>query len=99
MQTMVETRLKKVNHRRCHTASARSTPLASQEADGYEADTALPVFILSTEELGFTEVASLHLLLWILKDPHRSLHSHEAELSVERFFSGDRIQDDFLVTT
>ena len=54
---------------------------------------------LSIEGLDLTEVAPLHLLLLILKDGHRSLHAHEAELSVKRLFARDRIQDDFLVTT
>lgn len=56
------------------------------------------VVLASPVPLGFTEVATLHLLLLILEEGHSSLHSQKAKLPVERLFARDRIQDDLLVT-
>ena len=50
------------------------------------------------EGLGFTEIASLYLLLLVLEYGHRRLHAQEAKLPIEGLFARHSIQDDLLVT-
>ena len=50
------------------------------------------------EGLGFTEIASLYLLLLVLEYGHRRLHAQEAKLPIEGLFARHSVQDDLLVT-
>jgi hypothetical protein len=53
---------------------------------------------LGSRMLCLAEISALKLLLLVLEDGHRRFHAQEAELSIERFLSWDRVQDDLLVS-
>lgn len=49
------------------------------------------------EGLGFIDVATFLGQSLVLEDCHSGMHTLEAKLLVERFFTWYRVQDDFLV--